>query len=35
LLISFGSDIVVVNPIKLRENILNTVKEMYDSYNAI
>ena len=35
LLTSFGSDIIVVNPIKLREKIINMVKEMLDSYNAI
>lgn len=35
LILSFGPDIVVVNPIKLRENILNAVKEMYDSYDTI
>ena len=35
LLMSFGSDILVVNPVTLRENISNNVKEMYDSYNSI
>lgn len=34
LLMSYGSDIVVINPVTLREQISNNVKEMYDSYNA-
>jgi predicted DNA-binding transcriptional regulator YafY len=35
LLMSFSSDIIVVNPVTLRDNISNKVKDMYNSYNAI
>ena len=35
LLLSFGSDIIVVSPTSLREKISNKVKEMYEFYNSI